>query len=64
MFRYIATCFNLAPTAKDYETEEIWIKDLVPGDIVVIPPAGVQLSFDAALISGMFGGVLIAQLNT
>ena len=31
---------------------EVWSKDLVPGDVLVIPPGGVQLPCDAALISG------------
>ncbi|XP_039253906.2 polyamine-transporting ATPase 13A3-like [Styela clava] len=43
---------NGSSVAKEYVTEEIWIKDLVPGDIITIPPSGLQLSFDAALIAG------------
>jgi len=31
---------------------EIWSRELVPGDVLVIPPGGAQLSCDAALVSG------------
>lgn len=35
-------------------TEEIWSKDLVPGDIIIIPPSGIHMSFDAVVMSGLF----------
>jgi magnesium-transporting ATPase (P-type) len=32
--------------------EKISSEDLVPGDLVVIPPSGCELNFDGVLISG------------
>ena len=32
--------------------EEVWAKELVPGDVIIIPPAGVILACDAVLTSG------------
>jgi len=31
---------------------QVWSKELVPGDVLVIPPGGAQLPCDAVLISG------------
>ena len=31
---------------------QLWSKDLVPGDVLIIPPGGAQLPCDAVLISG------------
>ena len=33
-------------------SEEVSSEDLVPGDVIVIPPQGVLMHSDAALISG------------
>ncbi|XP_078491913.1 polyamine-transporting ATPase 13A3 [Ciona intestinalis] len=37
---------------EDPQVTEIWSKDLVPGDVLVVPPSGMQLACDAALVSG------------
>ena len=34
------------------EVEQIWSKDLVPGDVLVVPQQGADLPCDAVLISG------------
>lgn len=31
---------------------EVWSKDLVPGDVFLVPSGGMQLPCDAVLISG------------
>ena len=34
--------------------EEVWSKDLVPGDVIIIPSGGIELACDAALVSGVY----------
>uniref|UniRef100_A0A8D0G503 P-type ATPase A domain-containing protein n=1 Tax=Sphenodon punctatus TaxID=8508 RepID=A0A8D0G503_SPHPU len=35
-----------------YETEEIFSTELVPGDVVLVPPGGMSVPCDAVLLSG------------
>jgi hypothetical protein len=38
--------------------ESVSSADLVPGDVVVIPPGGCELNFDGVLISGTAIGIV------
>lgn len=48
----VSGCSSLDSVAVETFEDDIWSRDLVPGDVVLIPPTGLHLSFDAALISG------------
>lgn len=45
-------CMFLSPPLPPPEIEDVPSEDLVPGDVLVIPPRGMSMPCDAALLSG------------